>query len=193
MGIARKNQPNDTAIKRHLEGLIEQSKGFSPHLFSKFLYRDFNDDGWGLIRKDGSRDPRIEVLRDNFTEEVVLPTYEKVLSVRVRASHHVDAGIQLLNKGQDPILVTIAFWGSVGRWDPKEEEFAGTESAGVLRGSTHLTLGPMNPVAFNITEDLDLDMVDAVLIVSESPIDGLSVWVTKAGHSHNYAGFPPLS
>lgn len=191
-GVARKNVPTDTGLKAHLEGLIEQTMVFSPQLYSHFIYRDFNDVGWGLVRMDGTMDARREVLAGAFNPEAVPPTkQERLLPARVRKSHNIDCGVQLLHRGWEPIHVEVLFFRGVARWDG--DELVDTEKEGELVGGVDLELGPSNPVAFNVGADLKLDGVDAVVVRSDDDLGALVVWTTDATAEHSYSGFPVMS
>lgn len=189
-GVARKNVPSDAGLKTHLEGLIEHTMVFSPQLFSYFLYRDFNDDGWGLIHKNGTVDARFEVLKNHFSGTVPVEVQVTTLPARVRRDHKIDCGIQLMYRGVGTAQVKLEFYRSVGKY---ELTFKDTEKEGVLVGTVELELGPNNPIAFNVLGDLGFDIVDAVVVSSENDLGALAIWTTEGDAKWNYSGFPPLS
>jgi hypothetical protein len=192
-GVARKNVPSDSGLRIHLEAMIEQTGNFSPHLFSYFIYRDFNDDGWGIRHKDGSLDARAGVLRDRFGGEVPVTSYSKMLPVRVRSDHNIDAGIQIMHEESEVVPITVYFYRASGGWNKDSKEFVYTEDSGELLGEVSFSLGPENPVAFNVWRDLGFEMVDAVVVKSDRPVGGLAIWVTDAKGDYHYAGMPALT
>ena len=174
MGVARKNQPSDYKNLEHLGAMIDVSVSFSPNIFSYFIYRDFNEDGWGLIHKDGSLDVRAEFLDNRFAEKTVM--LKQALPVRVRTSHSIDAGIYLVNSGTEDVAVTLSFY---------------SEDDG-FKGDKLIMLQPYTPTAKNVWGDWKIDEVDMVLVESVTPVGALAVWVTKADHPYNYSGFPAV-
>jgi len=98
-----------------------------------------------------------------------------MLPVRVRSDHNIDAGIQIMHEEAEVVPIRVEFYRAVGGWDPEIGDFDGTSLEGETLGMVEFSLGPNNPVAFNVWRDLGFEVVDAVKVKSNRPVGGLAI------------------
>jgi hypothetical protein len=175
-GIARKNVPGDTTNAAHLKALIDQVEGFSPGIFSYFIYRDFNSDGWGLQTLEDRPDPRRNTIMQRFADEP--DPGEFVYYLELRTEKEMDTGIYLAAKQE--AHVKISFFSQC----PNESD------DGALETIKNLTLGAYNPVTANVKADFKTKG-DLAVVVSDAPLATASAWPAKFAEEL-YTIFPGL-